>query len=54
MFFGVPVCACAYSLGNLFVESRLLRKDKPLEYDSYYNGDLTPNNPSAQKRDPEG
>ena len=54
MFFGVPVCACAYSLVNLFVESRLLRKDKPLEYDSYYNGDLTPNNPSAQKRDPEG
>ena len=39
MFFGVPVCACAYSLVNLIVESRLLRKNRPVETEAYYNGD---------------
>ena len=46
MFFGVPVCACAYSLVNLFVESRLMRKNKPVETDAYYDSDPAPESPS--------
>ena len=47
MFFGVPVCACAYSLVNLFVESRLMRKNKPVETEAYYDGDSLSGEPSA-------
>ena len=45
MFFGVPVCACAYSVVNLLVESRLMRKNKPVETDAYYDADPAPESP---------
>ena len=38
MFFGVPVCACVYSLVNLYTESRLLKKEKPVETEAYFKG----------------
>ena len=38
MFFGVPVCACVYSLVNLYTESRLLKREKPVETEAYFKG----------------
>ena len=35
MFFGVPVCACLYSLADFLVEARLKEKDLPLDTAAY-------------------
>ena len=35
MFFGVPVCACLYSLADFLVEARLKEKDLPLDTEAY-------------------
>ncbi|MDO4314574.1 MAG: AI-2E family transporter [Oscillospiraceae bacterium] len=35
MFFGVPVCACLYSLVDFLVEARLRRRDLPLDTGAY-------------------
>lgn len=35
MFFGVPVCACLYSLATFLVEVRLRKKGLPLEEEAY-------------------
>lgn len=38
MFFGVPVCACLYSLFTFLVDTRLKKKRLPLEVDAYAGG----------------
>ena len=35
MFFGVPVCACLLSLVNFIVETRLRRREMPVETEAY-------------------
>ena len=35
MFFGVPVCACLYSLVAFLVDRRLAEKDLPVETEHY-------------------
>ena len=35
MFFGVPVCACLYSLADFLVEARLKEKDLPMDTAAY-------------------
>lgn len=35
MFFGVPVCACLYSLADFLVDARLRRRDLPLDTGAY-------------------
>lgn len=46
MFFGVPVCACFYSLFTFLVDVRLRRKQLPLEVAAYTGG--VPGSPSAE------
>ena len=46
MFFGVPVCACFYSLFAFLVDVRLRRKQLPLEVAAYTGG--VPGSPSAE------
>ena len=48
MFFGVPVCACVYSLVNLLVESSLLRKGRPVDAEDYYEGGPGTNIPAPK------
>ena len=38
MFFGVPVCACLYNLFTFLVDTRLKKKQLPLEVDAYAGG----------------
>ena len=45
MFFGVPVCACLYSLVTFLVDARLRKKNLPTETESY--------SPRLQKTEPE-
>ena len=46
MFFGVPVCACIYSLVTFLVEERLKKKSLPVETDVYSkNGPVKPETP---------
>lgn len=42
MFFGVPVCACLYSLVTFLVEVRLQKKGLPLEEEAYTSDRLCP------------
>ena len=42
MFFGVPVCACLYSLADFLVEARLKEKDLPLDTAAYGPDGLKP------------
>ena len=49
MFFGVPVCACLYSLTAFLVERRLAEKDLPVETERY-----TAPLPENRTRPPEG
>ena len=44
MFFGVPVCACIYSLVTFIIETRLKKKDLPVE-----TGVYTKDGPAKQK-----
>ena len=39
MFFGVPVCACLYSLVTFLVEKRLRDKQMPVETEAYATAD---------------
>ena len=39
MFFGVPVCACLYSLTTFLVETRLQKKNLPVETEAYASGE---------------
>jgi len=48
MFFGVPVCACLYSLVTFLVDNRLRRKDLPLDTGEYVGG----REPSAASSSP--
>ena len=38
MFFGVPVFACVYNVVTFYVESRLSKKDLPVETEAYMAG----------------
>lgn len=38
MFFAVPVCACIYSVVNLFIERRLAKRNLPLDVFAYTDG----------------
>ena len=49
MFFGVPVCACFYSLINFLLDSRLRKKGMPADVQSYRNGKT----PAPEKNLPE-
>ena len=40
MFFAVPVCACFYSAVNLYTESRLAKKNLPMDSFAYLNGQV--------------
>jgi predicted PurR-regulated permease PerM len=46
MFFGVPVCACLYSLVTFLVELRLKEKGLPLETAAYSSGQKQPAPPA--------
>jgi len=35
MFFGVPVCACLYSLATFYMKRRLARRGLPMESEAY-------------------
>ena len=35
MFFGVPVCACLYSLAGFYMKRRLARRGLPMESEAY-------------------
>lgn len=45
MFFGVPVCACLYSLFTFLIDVRLKKKRLPLELDAYAGGAPGPRAP---------
>lgn len=49
MFFGVPVCACLYSLVDFLVETRLRDRDLPVDTEAYSAG--LPKNGPADERD---
>ena len=52
MFFGVPVCACLYSLFTFLVEARLRKRRLPLEVEAYASGgppSPSPEPPSASE-----
>ena len=60
MFFGVPVCACLYSLFTFLVDTRLKKKQLPTEVSAYTGGvsgaaspDAVPAPPAASPAEPE-
>ena len=61
MFFGVPVCACLYSLFTFLVDTRLKKKQLPLAVDAYAGGvpgasveAAPPGPPASAPEPPEG
>ena len=60
MFFGVPVCACLYSLFTFLVDTRLKKKQLPMEVSAYAGGvpgaaspEAAPAPPAASPAEPE-
>lgn len=54
MFFGVPVCACVYSLVTFLVEARLEKKNLPIDTTVYTaGGPKWPETPEAPSETPE-
>lgn len=53
MFFGVPVCACFYSLFTFLVDTRLKKKRLPLEVRAYDGAVPDPEAPPIVPKDPE-
>ncbi|MBQ8390803.1 MAG: AI-2E family transporter [Oscillibacter sp.] len=51
MFFGVPVCACAYNAAVFFVDHRLKKKDLPLDSQAYLTDEVgqKPSRPAEKK-----
>ncbi len=49
MFFGVPVCACLYSLVLFLVDVRLRKKALPLEVEAYAGGRPCPEAPDGPR-----
>ena len=53
MFFGVPVCACLYSLFTFLVDTCLKKRRLPLEVDAYAGGVPAPDAPKPAPPEPE-
>lgn len=47
MFFGVPVCACLYSLADFLVDTRLRRRELPLDTGAYASAEVRTEEPPA-------
>lgn len=52
MFFGVPVCACLLSAVSFFVDSRLRRRDLPVDISAYSSAAARPDTGEGKAEEP--